>query len=153
MPIQSGGERKLMAYIRDQVQQSPTLEYFQQRLAAGWKLRAVEWEKEDTPGTAVSTAERHEPPYGTEVAPEGLHLQSNTQEILVLLTILEMIVAEKNISLIADELNLRGYRMRQGAAWNASAVFNLLPRIVEMGPTMLKSADWVQRRPHIQPPQ
>jgi hypothetical protein len=153
-----------MAIVRDYVQHPVTLEYFQERVAEGWRLRAVEWEKGETvrtsEGIASESAESapparlEGPPYGLEVASDGVHLRSKSDEVQTLIRILEMIVAEKKISLIADELNLQGYRTRQGTKWTSSAVFDLLPRIVDMGPQLLKSEDWRVRREHIQlPPQ
>lgn len=68
----------------------------------------------------------------------------------MLLTILEMIVAEKRVPLIADELNQRGYRTRSGSRWTATQVFDLLPRVIDMGPELLKSAAWQERRSRIQ---
>jgi Recombinase len=146
-----------MRTIRDHVQHPVALDYFHERLSAGWRLRAIEWEQQDdtvsAPQPAVPEFGAEQPPYGLEIAPEAVYLRPNLQETAILLTILEMIVAEKNVSLIADELNLRGYRTRGGGQWNSATVFNLLPRIVDMGPALLRSSDWQSRRPHIQPAQ
>jgi hypothetical protein len=60
--------------------------------------------------------------------------------------ILEQIVKEKRISEIANQLNLAGYRTREGTPWGPTAVFNLLPRLIEAGPSLLKSAAWRERR-------
>jgi hypothetical protein len=64
----------------------------------------------------------------------------------VLLTILELIVVEKGVSHIAAELNRRGYATRGGTAWTSSAVFNLLPRLIEAAPDILKSENWQAHR-------
>jgi hypothetical protein len=142
----------MMKYIRDRVQHPVSLDYFQERLAAGWKIEAVEWGKDD--GIApIESAQAVEPgeaaPYGLEVVSESLQLKPNPQEIAVLLTILEMVVLDKGAPLIAEELNQRGYRTRRGTRWTAPAVFDLLPRMIEMGPQLLTSADWQLRRIHL----
>jgi hypothetical protein len=59
---------------------------------------------------------------------------------------LEQIVREKRIQEIAAELNRNGYATRAGLPWSPTDVFNLLPRLIEVGPRLLKSAAWQQRR-------
>ena len=137
-----------MRIIRDKVRDPITLDYFQQRLSEGWKLRAVEWEKDDATSDGVAENDAQEPPYGLQVA-DAERLQRNLQEVAVLLTVLEMIVTEKRVSMIADELNQRGYRTRLGTRWTPTAVFELLPRVIDMGPELLKSTEWRERRSNI----
>jgi hypothetical protein len=144
----------MMKYVRDRVQHPVSLDYFQERLAAGWKIETIEWGKDDgipVPDTAATApaAGDEAAPYGLEVVSESLQLKQNPQEIAVLLTILEMVVQDKGAPSIADELNQRGYRTRRGARWTAPAVFDLLPRMIEMGPQLLTSADWQARRLHL----
>jgi hypothetical protein len=153
--MQKGAWRHaMMKYVRDRVQHPVSLDYFQERLAAGWKIETIEWGKDDgiapfesAPGLADSGDEAA--PYGLEVVSESLQLKQNQREIAVLMTILEMVVMDKGAPLIADELNERGYRTRRGARWTAPAVFDLLPRMIEMGPQLLTSADWQSRRVHL----
>jgi hypothetical protein len=78
--------------------------------------------------------------------PETARLQQNPEEAAVLLTILELIVVEKGVSHIAAELNKRGYATRGGKPWTSTAVFNLLPRLIEAAPDILKSDDWHAHR-------
>jgi hypothetical protein len=144
----------MMKYIRDRVQHPISLDYFQERQAAGWKIEAIEWAKDDGIASFENTQGEIGPggeaaPYGLEVVSESLQLKQNRQEIAVLLTILEMVVLDKGAPLIAEELNQRGYRTRRGARWTAPAVFDLLPRMIEMGPQLLTSADWQSRRVHL----
>jgi hypothetical protein len=142
----------MLRHVRDSVQQPVSLDYFQERLAAGWKLKAIEWEKE-IEAPAETTAPSEQPaPYGLEVAPEASRLRQNPQEIGVLMTILELIVVEKGVSYIAEELNLRGLKTRDGTPWTSPAVFNLLPRLIDLGPDLLKSGDWQERRSHLHAP-
>ncbi len=139
-----------MRTIRDRVQDPVTLDYFQKRISEGWKLKAVEWEREDMAVSQDEPAGTAEVPYGLEIGGDAERLWQNAQEVSVLLTVLEMIVTEKRVSLIAEELNRRGYRTRQGNRWTPTAVFELLPRVIDMGPELLKSSEWRQRRSQIQ---
>jgi len=47
---------------------------------------------------------------------------------------------------VADELNRRGLRQRDGQTWTPGALFNLLPRMIEVGPRLFVSEEWTQRR-------
>lgn len=141
---------------RDLVGAPLSLDYFMRRAADGWTLAAVEWAREiETPETALQTPtlniniQPEEIPYGLRIADDGFHLEENPVEKAALLLILERIVMEKRLSQIAEDLNHHGLRTRQGAAWNSSAVFDLLPRLIEIGPKLLKSHDWRQRRDQI----
>lgn len=139
-----------MPTIRDRVQEPVTIEYFQKRLSEGWKLRAVEWERDEAGEVTGEAGGTAAVPYGLEIGADAERLRQNAQEIAVLLAILEMIVTEKRISLISDELNQRGFRTRAGSRWTPTAVFELLPRVIDMGPELLKSSEWHRRRSQIQ---
>jgi len=134
-----------MRELRDQIQSPVSLDYFQQRAAAGWKLRAIEWERVDDEA-AVPAMGGTPSPYGLELVPETARLQQSPEEAEVLLTILELIVVEKGVSHIATELNRRGYATRGGKPWTSTAVFNLLPRLIEAAPDILKSENWQAHR-------
>lgn len=141
--------------IRDVVTGELTLDYFAKRAAAGWKIASIEWVQEsedDKTATKISPVQTQSTqiPYGLKVGEGGLRLEENPLETTVLLLILEQIVKEKRIQEIARELNLQGYSTRDGRDWSASDVFNLLPRLIEAGPALLKSAAWLQLRPAIQ---
>jgi hypothetical protein len=142
----------MLRHLRDSVQHPVSLDYFQERLSAGWKLKAIEWEKEVEAPSEAAIPPEHAAPYGLEIAPDASRLRHNPHEINVLMTILELIVVEKGVSHIAEELNLRGYKTRHGTPWNSPAVFNLLPRLIELGPDLLKSSDWQTRRSHLHAP-
>lgn len=137
---------------RDLVAGQLTLDYFMQKAAEGWKLAAVEWVRE-VPDTASDggpvqvSVHAEGTPYGLRIAADGMNLERNPVEMTVLLLILEEIVKEKRITEIAADLNVNGYKTRSGSPWSASAVFELLPRLIEMGPTLLKTPEWRERRP------
>lgn len=137
--------------IRDLITGELTLDYLVQRSAAGWKIASIDWVREAPSEMAVSlptveTASTEPVPYGLQIAKEGQFLEENPLEATVLMMILEQIVKEKRISEIAIELNHAGHRTREGTPWSPTAVFNLLPRLIEAGPSILKSRDWSERR-------
>ena len=109
----------------------------------GWKLVAIEWERE------VDAAEEQLPaevPFGLRIAPETQHLEEDPRERETLFQLMELIVREGSYSRIADELNRRGYRTRQGGVWSPVSVFEMLPRLIEVGPHLFRSPEWEKRR-------
>jgi len=127
---------------------APTLElsYFTQRAAAGWRLVAIEWERE-VPGEAAEPARKLAPvPYGLRVSDDCLHLEENPLEMQVLKMMIEFIVQDFSISRIAMELNNRDLRTRDGQAWNQVNVFQMLTRVIEVAPQIHPTQDWAQRR-------
>lgn len=133
---------------RDVVVGPLTLDYLVQKTAEGWKLAAVEWVREvqDAAQPDQSLPVREDIPYGLRLSEDGSQLEQHPVERTVLLLILENIVHEKRITEIALELNAEGLRTRQGGAWSPAAVFDLLPRLIETGPSLLKSHDWQSLR-------
>lgn len=109
----------------------------------GWKLVAVEWERE------VETAEEHLPgevPYGLQLAADCKGLEESPSEREILVQLLELMVEEGSYSRIAEEINRRGFRTRDGARWTPVSVFEMLPRLIEIGPHVFRSEDWQKRR-------
>jgi hypothetical protein len=139
--------------IRDAVTGDLSLEYFAKRFGEGWKLSSIEWSRESAESSISADSshilgDRETLPYGLRIT-EGV-VQENPLEATVLLLILDQIVKEKRIQEIAKELNLQGYATRDGRPWGPTDVFNLLPRLIEAGPSLLKSVAWQQRRPPTQ---
>jgi hypothetical protein len=85
-------------------------------------------------------------PYGLKVADDHIHLEREPREHEVMMLTLELIVQDYGLSKVAEELNARGYLTRRGNPWNAANVFELLPRLIEAGPKIFTSAEWVRRR-------
>ncbi|MBV9761537.1 MAG: hypothetical protein JO340_13320 [Acidobacteriaceae bacterium] len=136
---------------RDVIAGQLTLDYFMHKAAEGWTLAAVEWVREIPDRAAESkqvevSFRPEEIPYGLRIAEDGMNLERNPLETVVMLMILEEIVKEKRITEIAEDLNVLGFKTRGGLGWSASAVFELLPRLIEMGPSLLKSPEWRERR-------
>jgi hypothetical protein len=137
--------------MRDVITGDLSFEYLAKRFAEGWKVSSIEWSRDtgdlsDPIEPAHLLSEHTALPYGFRIAENGV-VEENPLEATVLLIILEQIIREKRIQEIAIELNLQGYLTRAGTPWRATEVFELLPRIIEAGPSLLKSAAWRQRRP------
>jgi len=119
-------------------------ELVRQRTEAGWRLVAVEWQREvEGEGEA---REAEEVPYGMMVADDCFHLVENPKEREVLVLMMDLIVEDHPLSHVARELNLKGYRTRRGGLWSQVSVFNMLPRLVDVGPRIFSSEDWEERR-------
>jgi hypothetical protein len=114
-----------------------------QQTEKGWRLVAIEWERE------VETSETQLPgdvPFGLRVAPETQQLEENPDEREILVQLMELLVQEGSYARIADEINRRGYRTRRGTPWSPISVFEMLPRLIEVGPYLFRSSEWEKRR-------
>ncbi len=142
--------------IRESVEGSLDAEYLKQREKAGWRLVGVEWEREAE--APAATAEREagvskhieehveEPPFGVRVGGDCEHLEENPQEMQFLLSMMELIIQDISLTKVAEELTRKGYRTRKGAEWGPVAVFNMLPRLIELTPRIFATEEWVERR-------
>ncbi|HUI83385.1 MAG TPA: recombinase family protein [Candidatus Binatia bacterium] len=110
----------------------------------GWKLVAVEWERELP--AAEGGLPPEEVPFGLQVAKDASRLEVNPTEQEILFLMMELTVQDGPYSAIAEELNRRGYRTRQGMRWTAVSVFQMLPRLIEVGPRIFATQDWQERR-------
>jgi hypothetical protein len=116
------------------------------RSDAGWRMAAVEWVRETPADAAAST----EPvPYGLQLAPETAVLEMNPTEWQALLLMMDMTVQEGPYWSIAEELNRRGFRTRNGDPWTPISVFQMLPRLIELGPRIFATDEWRKRREHL----
>jgi len=116
------------------------------RSAEGWRIVAVVWERPAEPG-ATAPANVTEPvPYGLKISEDCLSLEEDLQEKEALLAMLEMIVQDKPLSEIASDLNQRGLQTRNKTEWTPGSVFDMLPRLIEVGPRVFTSEEWVVRR-------
>ncbi len=139
-----------MAYferMRDQVPAAFSPEIMQQRVAAGWQMVAIEWRRELPDSEAPSemtTAE--EIPYGLRISDDCKRLEVDPAENKVLLLMMDLLAQDFSYSSIVSDLNEKGYRTRQGRPWSRIAVFNMMPRLIEVGPRIFSSEEWEQRR-------
>ena len=133
--------------IREQLSSLPTLEYLVERVEAGWKPVAIEWERESsTAGDASAKEVREEIPFGLRVSDDCSGLVESPTERQIIITALDMIVDDRPLSQIAEELNRRGLMTREGKQWTPSALFTLLPRMIQVGPKLFTSEQWATRR-------
>ena len=125
-------------------------EYLQRKTGEGWKLAAVVWERELEDQEEQQKGELREyVPFGLKVSDDCEHLEEDSVERQVLLFAMELIVQDIRLTQVADELNRRGFRTRHSTKWTPGAVFDLLPRLIEVGPRIFSSEEWVVRRQHL----
>jgi recombinase len=148
--------------IREAVKGPLDADYIQKRQSEGWRLVGVEWEveweresdaaaKSSAPAPAADATATGEidPPFGFEVAGDGVHLSEQPSEMEFLLSMMELIIQDISISKVADELNRRGFRTRSGKEWGPVAIFNMLPRLIELTPRIFSNEQWIERRKHM----
>lgn len=112
----------------------------------GWKIVAIEWEREVPEAASPAASAGEEPPFGLKVAKDSDQLEVNPTEREALFLMMELTVQEGPYSRIADELNRRGFRTRQGFRWSPVSVFQMLPRLIEVGPRIFSTEEWQERR-------
>jgi len=120
--------------------------YVDGKSAQGWKPVAVVWERQVEEGGPRAADIAEDVPYGLKISDDCLELEQDIQEKEALLAMLEMIIKDKPLSEIAESLNQRGFRTRHNNKWTPGAVFDLLPRLIEVGPRVFTSEEWVVRR-------
>jgi hypothetical protein len=129
--------------VRQVVSGALHVEDLKRQTEKGWKLVAIEWERE------IETAEERLPaevPFGLRVSPETQHLEENPAEREILFQMMELIVQEGSYARVAEEINRRGFRTRQGTRWSPVSVFEMLPRLIEVGPHVFQTPEWQKRR-------
>lgn len=137
--------------FREVVAELPTAEEVRRKAQEGWKLVAVEWEREA--GAAAGAADSwREAPYGLEAPGGGHELVESAREEAALRLMLNLVIDDRNSLVeVAAELNRRGFRRRDGEDWSPSAVFNMLPRLVDVAPKLFASPDWAALREDARP--
>jgi hypothetical protein len=140
-----------MERIREAFDGPLQLEYLRERERAGWRLAAVEWERESEEAEPKETPHLEEPPFGSRVAGDCERLEDNPAEMQFLLSMMELIIQDISLTKVAEELNSKGFRTRRGTEWGPVAVFNMLPRLIELTPRIFASEEWVERRKHLSP--
>ncbi len=130
--------------LRESPEGKPVPEFLRQRAEAGWRLVAVEWEREAE--NEPSSTWTEDVPYGLRVSPDCTRLVQNPTETEIMVAALDMIVEDCPLSRVADELNRCGYRTRSADLWTPTTLFNLLPRMIEVSPRLLASDQWLTRQ-------
>ena len=126
-----------------------TPDYLSQKTKEGWKLTALEWEREIEDSAGQPGPLTEEVPYGLRVSADCSHLEENTAEKQALILMMDLIVQDAPLSLVAEELNRKGFRTRAGANWTPGSVFDMLPRLIQVGPRLFSSTEWTARTRHL----
>jgi hypothetical protein len=118
----------------------------------GWRLLALEWEREapENQPAGAGVRDHEDPPFGLRVASDSPTLVEDQHENEALLAMMELIIQDGPYSFIAEEMNRRGYRTREGLKWTPVSVFEMLPRLIDAGPRILSSENWQRRRQEYQ---
>jgi hypothetical protein len=128
---------------REPVSALPTAEALEKRRKEGWRLAAIEWERE---GASEAPEGRRPIPYGLRISTDCHHLEVDPDEKDVIATIIAMIAGDHPLSRIAGELNRRGSRTRSGSEWTQLKIFQMLPRVIELGPEILSQKEWSESK-------
>ena len=112
----------------------------------GWRLIALEWERQVPEGETSDASDHEAPPFGLRVSADCSSLVEDLSENETLLAMMELIIQDGPYSSVAEELNRRGYRTREGSKWSPVSVFEMLPRLIDAGPRILASKNWQQRK-------
>lgn len=139
-----------MAYferIRDVVSGPFSPEVIQQRTAAGWQLVSIEWRRE-LPDLEAPTegAFSDDIPYGLRISDDCQRLEVHPTENQALMLMMKLLGQDFSYSSIVSDLNEKGFRMRDNGPWNRVAVFNMMPRLIEVGPRLFSSKEWKRLR-------
>src|SRR5271169_5933682 len=137
--------------IREKVSILPTSQYLSKMHDAGWSLVALEWEREvevsgEPPEPVATEGGSEEIPFGLRIASDCRHLEDGPLEMQTLKFLAELIVQDVSFKSMADALNVREYRARDGRPWNVASVFVLTPRLMEVAPRILFGAEWESRK-------
>lgn len=141
-----------MAYferMRDVISEPFSPEVIRQRAAAGWQMVAIEWRRElpDAEAPAPTTSGFDEDiPYGLRVSGDCKRLEADPVEHEILALMMDLVTQDFSYPEIVAKLNQKGYRMRNGQPWNRVAVFQMVPRLIEVGPRFFSSAEWAKHQ-------
>jgi hypothetical protein len=133
--------------IRDVISGPFSPEIMRQRTAAGWQLVSIEWRRE-LPGDAPPSdgAYNEDIPYGLRISDDCMRLEVEPREHQALVLMMELLVQDFPLSSVVSDLNEKGFRTRASKPWTRIGVFNMLPRLIEIGPSLFSSDEWEARR-------
>jgi hypothetical protein len=129
--------------IRDVISGPFSPEVIRQRTAAGWQLVSMEWRRElPESETPTEGAFNEDIPYGLRISEDCQRLEVDPVENKTLTVMMELLVQDFPYSSIVSDLNEKGFRMRNGKPWTRVAVFNMTPRLIEVGPRLFSTEEW-----------
>lgn len=133
--------------MRDMISSPFSPEIIRQRTAAGWQMVSIEWRREMPESEAPTEgAYAEEIPYGLRISDDCQRLEVEPTEHQALMLMMELLVQDFGYSSIVSDLNEKGFRQRSGQPWSRVAVFNMIPRLIEVGPGFFSSEEWEKRR-------
>ncbi len=129
----------------------PTQELLEARQNDGWHAVAIVWERQGSDEVAAgrTPVERQAVPFGLKVAPDCQQLETDSTEREAMKLMLRLLVDDVPFAQVAAKLNEQGFCRRRGGDWNQTAVFHMLPRLLEIAPAMYSSSDWIALRPSL----
>jgi hypothetical protein len=139
-----------MAYferVRDVLSGPFSPDIIDHRTSAGWQMVSIEWRRELPDSEAPSEgAFAEEIPYGLRISDDCKRLELHEGENQILLLMMDLLAQDFSYSAIVSDLNEKGFRQRNGRPWTRIAVFNMMPRLIEVGPRIFSSEEWEKRR-------
>ncbi len=133
--------------IRDVVSGPFSPEVIRQRTTAGWQLVSIEWWRELPESEAPTEGAFNEDiPYGLRISDDCQRLEVDPTENKVLMLMMELLVQDFSYSSVVSDINEKGFRMRDGRPWTRVAVFNMMPRLIEVGQRLFSSDEWTKAR-------
>jgi hypothetical protein len=85
-------------------------------------------------------------PYGLRISNDCQRLEVDPTENKALILMMDLLAQDFSYTSIVSDLNEKGFRMRDGELWTRTAVFNMMPRLIEVGPRLFSTEDWKRRR-------
>lgn len=134
--------------IRDVVSGPASTDVIRQRSQAGWQMVSIEWRRElPDSETPTEGAYGEDIPYGLRISDDGLRLEVHPSENRALMLMMDLLGQDFSYSAIVSDLNEKGFRTRSGKPWTRVAVFNMMPRLIEVGPRLFASEEWKALQP------
>ena len=133
--------------MRDVVAGPYSADVVRERQGAGWQMVAIEWRREVPEAEALKGTTGGEAiPYGLRLSDDCARLEVDPGEHAVLFQMMELLSHDFSYASIVSDLNERGLRQRDGSPWTRIAVFQMMPRLIEVGPRLFAGDDWKGRR-------
>src|ERR1700685_4541508 len=134
--------------IRDVISEPFSPEIMRRRTKAGWQLVSIEWRRELPESEAPAEGAFNEDiPYGLRISDDCQRLEVDPIENKALMLMMELLVQDFSYSSVVSDINEKGLRMRDGRPWTRVAVFNMTPRLIEVGPRIFSTEEWQKLRP------
>jgi len=139
-----------MAYferVRDVIAGPFSPDIIEQRTGAGWQMVSIEWRRElPDSETPPEHGFSEQIPFGLRISDDCKRLEVHPGENQALLLMMDLLAQDFSYSAIVSDLNEKGFRQRDGRPWSRIAVFNMMPRLIEVGPRIFSSEEWEKRR-------